>query len=489
MSDAKGFLKYDRLTPKYREVAERVLDYNDVVNEKSLTPTQTNEQAARCMGCGVPFCQSGCPLGNQIPEFNDAVHQGNWKMAYQLLVETNNFPEFTGRICPAPCEHACVLGINQAPVSIEHIEKTIIETAFEQGWVTPKIPLARTGKSVAIIGSGPAGLAAAMQLNREGHSVTVFEKDEKPGGLLRFGIPDFKLEKWLIDRRISLLKAEGIDFQCNTNIGIDVTGQDLLDKYDAILVCAGALASREVAVPGRSFHGIFPAMDYLSKNNRCVADPNIEPNPLMLAHGKHVVVIGGGDTGSDCVGTVNRQFAASVTQLQYRFKPAEQRNEENPWPHYPMTLTTSSSHEEGCERGWAVQTKGFTANLHGKVKGLVVSDLHWEKDTNTGKYGFQEIAGSEREIPCDLALIAIGFQGVTPAPIWEQLGVALNEKGVIDAHNYQTKNPKVFVAGDARRGQSLVVWAIAEGREAAKAMVFSSSVEPPSTQRRLVLKN
>jgi glutamate synthase (NADPH) small chain len=472
MSDSKGFLKYDRLTPKYRAVEERILDYKDVVNDNSLTPKQTNEQAARCMGCGVPFCQNGCPLGNQIPEFNDAVHQGNWKMAYQLLVETNNFPEFTGRICPAPCEHACVLGINQAPVSIEHIEKTIIETAFEQGWVTTQKPSKPTGKKVAIIGSGPAGLAAAMQLNRDGHQVTVYEKDEKPGGLLRFGIPDFKLEKWLIDRRISLLIAEGIDFQCNTNIGIDLTGEELLTKYDAILVCVGALASREVAVPGRAFQGIFSAMDYLSLNNRRVANANLESDPLLTAQGKHVVVIGGGDTGSDCVGTANRQFAASVTQLQYRFKPAEQRNEENPWPHYPMTLTTSSSHEEGCERGWSVQSKGFNADLYGKVKGLVISDLEWKKDAHTGKYAFQEILGTEREIPCDLALIAIGFKGVKPAPIWAQLGLQLNEKGVIDANNYQTSNPKVFVAGDARRGQSLVVWAIAEGREAAKAMIL-----------------
>jgi glutamate synthase (NADPH) small chain len=470
MSDAKGFLKYDRQTPKYRKIEERVLDYNDVVNEATFTPKQTNEQAARCMDCGVPFCQSGCPLGNQIPEFNDAVYSGNWKKAYQLLIETNNFPEFTGRICPAPCEHACVLGISQSPVSIEHIEKTIIETAFEQGWVTPKTPAKNTGKKVAIIGSGPAGLAAAMQLNREGHQVTVFEKDEKPGGLLRFGIPDFKLEKWLIDRRISLLISEGVDFQCNTNIGVNILGENLLTDYDAIVVCAGALASREVSVPGRAFHGIFPAMEYLGLSNRHVADANFEIDPLLKAHGKHVVVIGGGDTGSDCVGTANRQKASSVTQLQYRFKPSEQRNDENPWPHYPMTMTTSSSHEEGCERGWAVQTKGFTANLHGKVKGLIVCDLQWDKDVNTGKYAFQEITGSEREIPCELALIAIGYQGVTPAPIWEQLGLKLNAKGVIDAQNYQTSNPKVFVAGDARRGQSLVVWAIAEGREVAKAV-------------------
>lgn len=469
MSDPKGFLKYPRQTPAYRPVEERVSDFRDVVHGESFTPEQTRAQATRCMGCGVPFCHNGCPLGNLIPDFNEAVYRQDWATAYQLLAKTNNFPEFTGRICPAPCEHACVLGINQDPVAIEHVEQAIIETAFAQGLVQPKPPIRRTGKKVAVIGSGPAGLAAAEELNRQGHAVAVYEKDAYPGGLLRYGIPDFKLEKWVVERRIRLMEAEGIVFHCSTEIGLDLTMDDLLRDNNAVLLCIGAARPRALNITGHELPGVYFAMDYLTQNNRRVAG---EPfaTPDILATGKHVVVIGGGDTGSDCVGTANRQGALSVTQLQYRPRPADERGDYDPWPHQPMTLTTSSSHEEGCERAWEVQTKSFVATPDGRVKGLVVVDLIWEKDPATGRYAFREKPDSEREIPCDLALIAIGYRGVAPGAIWEQLDLLPDDRGLVPAENYQTNHPRVFVAGDARRGQSLVVWAIAEGREAAKVI-------------------
>lgn len=469
MSDPKGFLKFPRQTPPYRPVSERVKDYRDVVHVQGFTPVQTQQQSARCMGCGVPFCHSGCPLGNLIPDFNAAVYQGDWALAYRLLAETNNFPEFTGRICPAPCEHACVLGINQDPVAIEHVEQTIIETAFERGWVQARPPAYRSGKKVAVVGSGPAGLAAAEELNRKGHWVTVFEKDKLPGGLLRYGIPDFKLEKWVVDRRIRLLEAEGIAFQCNVTIGQDIAADVLAQQYDAVLLCTGAARPRPLPVPGHTLSGVYYAMDYLTQSNRRVAGEPF-PEAVISAAGKHVVVIGGGDTGSDCVGTANRQGARSVTQLQYRPKPASARSTEDPWPLPPMILSSSSSHDEGCERAWEVQAKGFTADPDGAVKGLLLADLIWEKDPETGRYAFQEKPGSEREIPCSLALIAIGYRGVAAGAILEQLGLTTDEQGLIPGAPYQTARPGVFTAGDARRGQSLVVWAIAEGREAATAV-------------------
>ena len=469
MSDPKGFLKYPRQTPPYRPVEERVYDFQDVIHSGLFTQEQTREQATRCMGCGVPFCHNGCPLGNLIPDFNEAVYHEDWALAYQLLAKTNNFPEFTGRICPAPCEHACVLGINQDPVAIEHVEQAIIETAFARGLVQPRPPVPRSGKKVAVIGSGPAGLAAADELNRKGHTVTVYEKDRYPGGLLRYGIPDFKLEKWVVERRIRLLEAEGIVFQCGVEIGLDVTTDELLRDNDAVLLCIGAARPRALNIPGHELPGVHYAMDYLTQNNRRVAGESFA-EPDILAAGKHVVVIGGGDTGSDCVGTANRQDALSVAQLQYRPRPADERGDYDPWPLMPMTLTTSSSHEEGCERAWEVQTKSFVATADGRVKGLVVADLIWEKDTATGRYVFREKPGSEREIPCDLALIAIGYRGVAPGAIWEQLDLLPDERGLIPGEYYRTAHPRVFVAGDARRGQSLVVWAIAEGREAAKVV-------------------
>ena len=450
---------------------ERLRDFRDVVDEATITREQTHQQAARCMGCGVPFCHQGCPLGNLIPDFNDAVHRQDWEQAFYLLRQTNNFPEFTGRICPAPCEGTCVLNLHQSPVAIEHIERAIIEMAFEQGWVRPEPPVLRTGRRVAIIGSGPAGMAAADQLNQAGHMVTVFEKDTQPGGLLRYGIPDFKLEKWIIERRIALLTAEGIDFQCNVEIGTTITGTELLTQYDAILVCTGAAQPRDLDIPGRDLPGIQYAMDYLTQNNRRVAGEPLKANDLpLLATGKHVIVIGGGDTGSDCVGTANRQGARSVSQLQYRMRPPESRPDDMPWPLLPTTLTTSSSHEEGCVRSWEVQTKAFVADEAGAVKGLLVSDLAWEKNPETGHYHFQEVPGSERELPCDLALVAIGYQGALPGPLWAQLGLSLDKRGLVATENYSTEQPKVFVAGDVRKGQSLVVWAIAEGRAAAEVV-------------------
>jgi glutamate synthase (NADPH/NADH) small chain len=472
MADAKGFLKYPRATPDYRPVADRLLDYQEVVDQTSYTGEETTRQAARCMGCGVPFCHHGCPLGNLIPEFNEAVYRQDWDLASRLLHQTNNFPEFTGRICPAPCEHACVLGINQPPVAIEHLERTIAETAFEKGYVQVPAPERRTGKSVAIIGSGPAGLAAAVELNAVGHSVVVYEKDERPGGLLQFGIPDFKLEKWVVERRISLLEKAGIQFKCGVQVGVDITGQALLDQYDAVLVCTGAQRPRALDIPGSDLPGVVYAMDYLAQSNRRVAGATIVPSDLIDARGKRVLIIGGGDTGSDCVGTANRQGALSVAQIQYRPKPSADRPPEMPWPMMPVVLTTSSSHEEGCERVWELQTKSFVADADGNLQGLVVSDLSWSKDPATGQYAFRELKGTTREIPCELALIAIGYQGVMGSPLWAQLGLEPDPKGVIAGRDgYKTGQEKVFVAGDARRGQSLVVWAIAEGRQAAAEVI------------------
>jgi glutamate synthase (NADPH/NADH) small chain len=472
MADAKGFLKYTRATPDYRPVPDRLQDYKEVVDPASFSAEETSRQAARCMGCGVPFCHHGCPLGNLIPEFNEAVYRADWEMAAQLLHQTNNFPEFTGRICPAPCEHACVLGINQPPVAIEHLERTIVETAFEKGYIQARPPARRTGKKVAVIGSGPAGLAAAAELNAAGHSVVIYEKDDHPGGLLRYGIPDFKLEKWVIERRIDILKEEGIQFECGVCAGVDITGQALLDQYDAVLVCAGAQRPRTLDIPGADLPGVGYAMEYLSQSNRRVAGLEVPDADLIDARGKRVLVIGGGDTGSDCVGTANRQGARSVAQLQYRPKPSGDRPADMPWPMMPVVLTTSSSHEEGCDRVWELQTKSFVADPHGNLQGLIVSDLSWSKDPASGQYAFREIRGTTREIPCELALIAIGYQGVTGSPLWAQLGLEPDPKGAIPAgDDFKTNQEKVFVAGDARRGQSLVVWAIAEGRQAAAAVM------------------
>jgi glutamate synthase (NADPH) small chain len=464
---SNGFLTYTRETPEYRPVSERLQDFKEVYQE---FPTEkTLQQATRCMNCGVPFCHNGCPLGNLIPDFNSAVQQGNWKLAYNLLSKTNNFPEFTGRICPAPCESACVLAINQPAVAIEHIEKSIIEKAFEAGYIQPRPPQKRTGKTVAIVGSGPAGLAAADELNKKGHTVTVFEKSDRLGGLLRYGIPDFKMEKWVIDRRIALLETEGVQFKTSVHCGEDISGEAMLAQFDAILLCTGALVPRDVPLPGRNLEGVHYAMDYLELGNRQSAGEYGDQQPAISAKGKHVIVIGGGDTGSDCVGTANRQGALSVTQLQYHVKPPDERSEETPWPLYPMMLTTSSSHDEGCERRFAVLTREFTGKK-GKINGLMIDSIDWITDPATGKKSYQPIPGGRETLPCDLALIAVGYSGTEKKGLLEQLQVSVNERGNVETEGYRIGKTKVFSAGDSRRGQSWVVWAIAEGREAAAAI-------------------
>jgi len=445
---------------------------------KPFEPEVLNQQAARCMNCGVPFCHSGCPLGNIIPEFNDAVYRQSWEEAYEILTSTNNFPEFTGRICPAPCESACVLGINQPPVNIEEIEKHIIEIAFEKGYVKPKSPVIRTGKKVAVVGSGPAGLAAAAQLNQAGHSVTVYERDEKPGGLLRYGIPDFKLEKKIIDRRIAVMEEEGIAFKCNANVGVNVSINDLLRENAAIVLAGGSTVPRDLNIPGRESNGVHFAMQFLKQQNKKVSgsDPlahsTIESNvakELISAKGKNVVVIGGGDTGSDCVGTSNRQGAKSVTQFELLPKPPDGRNSFMPWPTYPMVLKTSSSHEEGCERQWAVATKEFIADGNGNLKALKTVELEWKvEDGRASK--FVEKAGSEKIIDCELVLLAMGFVAPQKEGMLNELDVELDERGNVRANekDYKTNISKLFSCGDMRRGQSLVVWAISEGRECAR---------------------
>ena len=473
MADPKGFLTFKRELPSSREVNVRLSDYKEIYDEFPVE--KTKQQAARCMDCGVPFCHSGCPLGNVIPEFNDAVYREEWQEAFQILSETNNFPEFTGRICPAPCEAACVLGINQPAVAIEHIEKTIVEMAFEKGFLRPKAPTFRTGKKVAVIGSGPAGLSAAAELNKYGHSVTVFERKDRIGGLLRYGIPDFKLEKWVLERRIGLMEAEGIRFKTNVNVGVDLSVDQLKNDFDAVVLTGGSTIPRDLPIPGREGKGIYPAMLFLEQNNRRVAGDFIPEVESIRATGKHVVVIGGGDTGADCVGTSNRHKAKSVTQLEVLVKPSLTRTPDS-WPNWPLILRTSSSHEEGCEREWSVLTESFEVNEKGEVSAIHLIDVEWAFIPAENRYGFSKIAGTERIIPCDLALLAIGFVHPQHDGLLQQLGVALDERGNVKASNFKTSVDGVFAAGDVRRGQSLVVWAIAEGRDAAKEVhVFLDS--------------
>ncbi len=469
MADPKGFLKYNRELPKSRSPKSRVKDYKEIYQD--FPTDKTVQQAARCMDCGIPFCHSGCPLGNIIPEFNDAAYKEDWATAFRILSNTNNFPEFTGRICPAPCEAACVLGINQPPVAIEHIEKSIAELAFEKGYLRPQPPAVRTGKKVAIVGSGPAGLAAASQLNKAGHTVTVFERKDRIGGLLRYGIPDFKLEKWVVERRIALMEAEGVRFRTNADVGNNVPVEELLADFDALLLAGGSTIPRDIPIAGRELENIHFAMEFLEQNNRRVAGDQIGDEVSIHAKGKNVVVIGGGDTGSDCVGTSNRHGAKAVYQLEIMPKPPKQRDP-NSWPNWPWVLRTSSSHEEGATREWALLTKAFLGDEEGRVKALQVVKVEWTKDA-TGRFSkFQEVEGSEQEIPCDMAFIAAGFLHPQFGGLLEKLGVAVDDRGNVAAgtENYQTNVEKVFAAGDMRRGQSLVVWAISEGREAAHAI-------------------
>lgn len=476
MGKPTGFLEFTRELPVKKPVSERLKHYHEFIER--YHDEKLNQQAARCMNCGVPFCHHGCPLGNVIPEFNDAVYRKNWEEAYAILTSTNNFPEFTGRICPAPCESACVLGINQPPVTIEEIEKHIIEIAFEKGFVKPKIPNLRSGKKVAVIGSGPAGLAVAAQLNYAGHLVTVYERDDAPGGLLRYGIPDFKLEKWIVDRRIKLMEEEGVIFKCHAHVGVNVNINDLVRENNAVILAGGSTVPRDLPVSGRELKGIHYAMDYLKQNNKRVAGKDflahsqIESNILreeVIAAGKNVVVIGGGDTGSDCVGTSNRQGALTVTQFELLPKPPSERTDYMPWPTYPMIFKSSTSHEEGVDRQWAIATKRFIGDENGNLKALVLADLEW-KIVDGKPANFLEIPGSEREIPCELVLLAMGFVHPQHNGFINDLKIELDERGNLKASDkdYQTNIPKIFTAGDMRRGQSLVVWAISEGRECAR---------------------
>lgn len=467
MGKVTGFLEYDRTAPAKEDAKTRLKHYNEFVH--LFHAEEINREAARCMDCGVPFCQSGCPLGNVIPEFNDAVYKADWEQAASILLSTNNFPEFTGRICPAPCESACVLGINKSPVSIEEIEKHVIEMAFAKGYIKADPPLVRTGKKVAVIGSGPAGLAAAAQLNRAGHEVTVYERDDTPGGLLNYGIPDFKLQKDVVARRINILEKEGIVFQCNANVGVNVELNTLLREYHSIVLAGGSTIPRDLPLAGREAKGVHFAMDFLKQQNKRVRNFELDQESIT-ATGKDVIVIGGGDTGSDCIGTSNRQGARSVTQFEIMPMPSETRTANMPWPTYPMLLKVTSSHEEGCNRAWGVNTKEFIKDENGNLKALRVVDVSWNTDALGRPVNFTEIPGTERELPCQLVLLAMGFLHPQKEGLIESLGVELDARGNVKAEEgkYQTNIAKIFAAGDMRRGQSLVVWAISEGREAAR---------------------
>ena len=466
MGKPSGFLEFDRKLPGTRKPEERINDFRELYIDEG--DKLANEQAARCMDCGVPFCHNGCPLGNNIPDFNDAVYREDWGLAVEILAATNNFPEFTGRICPAPCESSCVLGINKPPVTIEFIEKSIAEKGFELGLIKPNIPQNRTGKKVAVIGSGPAGMAAAAQLNKAGHTVTLYEKDKHIGGLLRYGIPDFKLEKWVIERRVEVMKKEGITFITNTNVGKDITAEELKVNNDAIVISTGAGVPRDMQIPGRALKGVHFAMDFLTQQNRENGNEAREWDNRISATGKNVIVIGGGDTGSDCVGTSIRQKAKTVNQIELLGQPPLNRTEDNPWPQWPLIMRTSSSHEEGCERDWSIMTKSFVGDNRGNLSAIRIVRIEWVPSKDGGRPGFVEIPGTEQELPCELALLAIGFVGPQQNGLLQDLNLEFDERGNVKCKDYQTSDEKVFAAGDARRGQSLVVWAISEGRETAR---------------------
>lgn len=467
MGKASGFMEWGRETPSTIAPGDRIDNYKEFYKE--FPEQKTNEQAARCMDCGIPFCHNACPLGNIIPEFNDAVYAENWKEAYTILSRTNNFPEFTGRICPAPCEEACVLGINSDPVTIEHIEKSIIERAYANNWVKPMTNIKPTGKRVAVVGSGPAGLAAAAQLRKTGHEVKVFERDDRIGGLLRYGIPDFKLDKTVVDRRLSIMRQEGIVFETGVNVGEDICISTLQSEYDAVILCGGSTVPRDLELPKRELGQIHFAMDYLKLSNKKVAGDQIDDKDFISAHNKNVVVIGGGDTGSDCIGTANRQGAKSIIQLEITPQPPAQRAESTPWPEYSRKLRTSSSHEEGCERMWNILTKEFVQGEDGKLSGIKIADLEWKQD-KSGMYNFQEVKESERIIPCDIVFIATGFVHPQHKGMVDDLKLELDDRGNVMGKGFRTNVEGVFTAGDMRRGQSLVVWALMEGRQAAKAV-------------------
>lgn len=462
MGKVTGFIEYQRETIGRRPVAERVNDWFEVY--QPLPEEKTKLQGARCMDCGVPFCHTGCPLTNLIPDWNDLAYRGRWKEAIRTLHATNNFPEFTSRICPAPCEAACVLGINEPPVAIKTIERAIIDHAWSEGWIHPEAPSERTGKRVAVVGSGPAGLAAAQQLARAGHLVTVFEKADRIGGLLRYGIPDFKMEKHHIDRRMEQMKAEGVTFKTNAYIGVDIGVKDLRKEFHAVLLAGGAEAPRDLPVPGRKLKGIHFAMEFLPLNNKRNAGDAVPENEWISAEGKNVIIIGGGDTGADCLGTSHRHKAKSIRQFELMPTPPDQRASSTPWPLWPLMLREESSHEEGGQRHWGILTTEFLGDSNGNVRAL--------KAVKVGPPPkFEQVPGTEEEFPADLVLLAMGFTGPVKNGLIEQLGVELDGRGNVKAdENYMTSVPGVFTAGDMRRGQSLVVWAMAEGRKAAQGI-------------------
>jgi glutamate synthase (NADPH) small chain len=470
MGETKGFLKYTREDYKRAPVEERLKhwqEFTTLPDEKGL-----KEQGGRCMDCGVPFCQWGCPIGNIIPSWNDLVNKGQWKDALDRLHKTNNFPEFTGRICPAPCENSCTLAITDPAVTIKNIELAIIERAYEQGWIKPEPPKVRTGKKVAVVGSGPAGLACADQLNRLGHKVTVYEKNEFVGGLLTLGIPNYKLEKWVVERRIKRMEQEGVVFKTGVNVGVDVDPDEIRKQYDAVALCGGAEWPRDIAVPGRELRGVYFAMEYLTQQTRRIMGVKIDPRFEINAKGKRVIVLGGGDTGSDCVGTANRQGALLVQQYELLPKPPQDRALDNPWPHWASILRTSSSHEEGCGRDYSILTKRFSGNSAGNLQKLRAARLDWsQKDPATGRPVMKEVPNSEFEVECDLVFLALGFLGPVKGGLLEKFKVELDPRGNVKAdRNKMTSISGVFTAGDMTRGQSLVVWAINEGRTAAEGV-------------------
>ncbi|SDB56677.1 glutamate synthase (NADH) small subunit [Flavobacteriaceae bacterium MAR_2010_188] len=464
MGKTTGFLEYDRTTEPYLPKEERVKNYKEFT--VALPEEEIKNQGARCMDCGIPFCHSGCPLGNLIPDFNDKVYKGKWKEAAEILYATNNFPEFTGRLCPAPCEEACVLGINEDPVTIENIEKNIAEQAYENGWKVAKPPKTRTGKKVAVIGSGPAGLAASQQLNRAGHEVTLFERDDKVGGLLRYGIPDFKMEKTVIDRSVAILEEEGVVIKTNSHVGENVDAKEIEKEFDAVLLCGGATVRRTIPIEGADLKGVYQAMDFLKQNNQRVAGRD-DFEEVISAKDKKVIVIGGGDTGSDCIGTSNRHGATSVTNFEILSKPTEGRPPNQPWPYWPMRLRTSSSHKEGVDRFFSISTKRFVGNDQGLLTGLVTVEVEWIFKPGE-RPQLRELPETEKEWECDMVFLALGFTGAEKTLV-DQFGLEMDFRTNIKApvSNYQTNVKKIFAAGDIRRGQSLIVWAISEGRQAA----------------------
>jgi len=469
MGKPSGFLEHRREPTPHRPVAERLRDWREV--QADFSEAQARTQGARCMDCGVPFCNNGCPLGNIIPDWNDLVYRGRWHEALERLHSTNNFPEFTGLVCPAPCEAACVLGINDDPVTIKQIEWEISRRGWEEGWIRPVLPERRSGRSVAIVGSGPAGLAAAQQLARAGHGVTVFEKSDRVGGLLRYGIPEFKLEKRLIEPRIEQMRAEGVSFQTGVHVGVDLSAADLRRSFDAVLLCTGSEQPRDLPIPGRDLRGIHYAMEFLTQQNHRNAGDHVATEEELLATGRQVVVLGGGDTGSDCVGTSHRQGAASVTSIELLDRPPEERHPSTPWPLWPLVFRTSSSHEEGGEREFSVLTKRFEGES-GRVTRLHCVRLEWGPPDASGRPAMREVPGSEFSLPADLVLLAMGFVHPVHEGLVKDLGLRLDQRGNVlaDVGGYATSEPGVFAAGDCRRGQSLVVWALWEGREAARAV-------------------